>query len=426
MTKWPNVGLWGQFSSCEDGVTEAINQNFLTLDILSQASFTGFVANAASLPVSPSVGDTYITNDNDKINYYNGTYWTSLSSQDGWFAYNLTTNKFYYYDGTDWKIYDEFFVNNLGTSTDNAIARFDGVTGKLIQNSSVILDDNGNASGFKKVGLELLKTGEIIVSSITGADQTIPEMTQIHTNITSAVTSISDFTDPTDITKDELHTITNKSGAEVVIKNNARIVTGTGKDLKWKNGSSLLVRYSSVDSKLYVVGGVGGAGGGGGASIKWQTGFVDGAVEDVETTKTNSNVFIFNSGEEETTVCTYKVPKLYDTGTQKRMIVQVLAATGAVAAKRFKFEATVLMAKQGDTALKTRTVSVEIGPITLASGYVLYNLDFDITDSTGKVQGTSLQNDDSLYITLKRKNASADEMADIVYLLPNNTEVYDV
>ena len=35
-------------------------------------------------------------------------------------------------------------VNGPGSSTDNALARFDGTTGKLIQNSNAILDDTGN------------------------------------------------------------------------------------------------------------------------------------------------------------------------------------------------------------------------------------------------------------------------------------------
>lgn len=35
-------------------------------------------------------------------------------------------------------------VSGPSTSTDNAIARFDGTTGEVIQNSSATLDDNGN------------------------------------------------------------------------------------------------------------------------------------------------------------------------------------------------------------------------------------------------------------------------------------------
>ena len=38
-------------------------------------------------------------------------------------------------------------VTGPASSTDNAIARFDGVTGKLIQNSVTTIDDTGNASG---------------------------------------------------------------------------------------------------------------------------------------------------------------------------------------------------------------------------------------------------------------------------------------
>jgi hypothetical protein len=38
-------------------------------------------------------------------------------------------------------------VTGPASSTDNAIARFDGITGKLIQNSVTTIDDTGNASG---------------------------------------------------------------------------------------------------------------------------------------------------------------------------------------------------------------------------------------------------------------------------------------
>lgn len=37
------------------------------------------------------------------------------------------------------------------SSTDNAVARFDSTTGKLIQNSAVIIDDNGNTSGVRSI-----------------------------------------------------------------------------------------------------------------------------------------------------------------------------------------------------------------------------------------------------------------------------------
>ena len=42
---------------------------------------------------------------------------------------------------------DGVYVVGPGSSTDNAVARFDGTTGKLIQNSVTTIDDTGNASG---------------------------------------------------------------------------------------------------------------------------------------------------------------------------------------------------------------------------------------------------------------------------------------
>jgi hypothetical protein len=47
-------------------------------------------------------------------------------------------------------------VNGPASSTDNAVARFDQVTGKLIQNSGVILDDNDELSLIKKLNINMV------------------------------------------------------------------------------------------------------------------------------------------------------------------------------------------------------------------------------------------------------------------------------
>ena len=107
------------------------------------------------------------------------------------------------------------------------------------------------------------------------------------------------------------------------------------------------------------------------------------------------------------------------------MTVQVLAGTTSISGKKFKFEAVVSLAKEGVYGLNTRTVSVEVGPITVAGGYVLYNLDFDITSTTGQINSVDVVANDALYITIQRVAASSVELDDIVFLLPDNTEVYD-
>lgn len=56
-------------------------------------------------------------------------------------------------------------VIGSASSTDNAIARFDGTTGKVIQNSSVVIDDLNNVSGI----VNLTATGTtILATTLTG------------------------------------------------------------------------------------------------------------------------------------------------------------------------------------------------------------------------------------------------------------------
>lgn len=59
-----------------------------------------------------------------------------------------------------------------GSSTDNAVARFDGTTGKLIQNSVVIVDDSGNTTGVAALttsGIVTLGSGQVVKRAAAGA-----------------------------------------------------------------------------------------------------------------------------------------------------------------------------------------------------------------------------------------------------------------
>ncbi|MCC7509293.1 MAG: hypothetical protein IT464_07945 [Planctomycetes bacterium] len=59
-------------------------------------------------------------------------------------------------------------VTGPGTSTDNAIARYDGTTGKVIQNSGVTIDDSGNLSADGNV----LAKAKLLSDNGTAADPT--------------------------------------------------------------------------------------------------------------------------------------------------------------------------------------------------------------------------------------------------------------
>jgi hypothetical protein len=69
---------------------------------------------------------------------------------------------------------DGIYVVGPGNSTDNAVSRFDGTTGKLIQNSVITIDDTGNASGilsqqFSDGTAVTLAAGKMWYDGTTGA-----------------------------------------------------------------------------------------------------------------------------------------------------------------------------------------------------------------------------------------------------------------
>lgn len=69
-------------------------------------------------------------------------------------------------------------VTGPASATDNAIARFDGATGKILQNSGVLIDDTKNitgalslvASDFLQVGTNAVGTGSLYFSGLTSGN----------------------------------------------------------------------------------------------------------------------------------------------------------------------------------------------------------------------------------------------------------------
>lgn len=87
--------------------------------------------------------------------------------------YNSDTNDFEYYNGTEWKT-----LSSIPTfsSTDNAIARFDGTDGDL-QNSGVIIDDFDQITGVNQINVDNLQLNGNTLSStdINGNVNIIPD-----------------------------------------------------------------------------------------------------------------------------------------------------------------------------------------------------------------------------------------------------------
>lgn len=106
---------------------------------------------------------------------------TPVSSPiEGLLVFNTGANQtqgFYFWTGSYWSFLTPktgMEITSPGISTDNAAVRFDGTSGKIIQNSQVIIDDLSNISSVNSItvnGFTLTTNpaeGKILVSDATG------------------------------------------------------------------------------------------------------------------------------------------------------------------------------------------------------------------------------------------------------------------
>jgi hypothetical protein len=107
-------------------------------------------------------GEIAINNVDSKIYQNNGTTVVQvgagkLTALSDVVVTSPTTGQSLAYNGTNWVNSNAGAGDVVGaaSSTDNAITRFDGTTGKVIQNSTVTLDDNGNFVNVNSVGLDI-------------------------------------------------------------------------------------------------------------------------------------------------------------------------------------------------------------------------------------------------------------------------------
>jgi hypothetical protein len=102
------------------------------------------------------------------------------SPTEGLLIFNMGVHQefgYYYWSGSIWKMLKTDTGNEItgpSSSTDNAVVRFDGTTGRLIQNSLVILNDYSNltqVNNLSTLGFTLSSNpsiGKILVSDETG------------------------------------------------------------------------------------------------------------------------------------------------------------------------------------------------------------------------------------------------------------------
>jgi hypothetical protein len=184
-------------------------------------------------------------------------------------------------------------VTKAASSTDNAIARFDGITGGVIQNSVATLSDAGALAGVTSLTVDSLNLDG---DTITGGTSTIGLGTNIVETTASKILNGRSVFSPADIsTSGSNVTITpganktlkltnasltsidlidstvdgqeviliNATGNDVVVNNNIGangILTGTGSSVTLKNGAAFSFTYNNTTSRWNLVGGSGSGG----------------------------------------------------------------------------------------------------------------------------------------------------------------------
>jgi hypothetical protein len=107
---------------------------------------------------------------------------TFLPGQTGVVAFN----------GTDYVIVG---VVGAGTATDNAVARFDGTTGEILQSSGVTIDDSNNVSGVAQLNITTLDATNIEVTNIKAKDGTAAGSIADSTGVVTLASSVLTTTD---------------------------------------------------------------------------------------------------------------------------------------------------------------------------------------------------------------------------------------
>lgn len=96
---------------------------------------------------------------------------------NGLMVYDTDLNTPFTYEGSSW--IDSGNINGPGSSTDNALVRFDGTSGKVIQNSGAILDDSNNLTGVTSlvVGGSGSEASSLLTVNSTAQGMLPPRMT---------------------------------------------------------------------------------------------------------------------------------------------------------------------------------------------------------------------------------------------------------
>lgn len=242
MIKWPNIGLWGQFSPCEKGVLKAVNDNFFLLDLMTNAVVLDFIETDEDLPENPADGDAYISEESKNIFVFRTDKgWVEISPKDGWRFYVSSDEDLYLFNDGDWTIFsqDPIPKNIIEAKADLITGASAGTPQRIpitsVENSKLFYD--GDLPFWKHNGF---KKPRVISTNSTFGDEDI-----VYCNATSAAFTLT-FPDAEDF----VGRIVGAKKTDGSI--NAVTLSGTGLTTNTLNTLNETVFYQSVETSTNV------------------------------------------------------------------------------------------------------------------------------------------------------------------------------
>jgi hypothetical protein len=139
--------------------------------------------------VAPSQSKTYIVvNQSDASVVLKGSATTGVTIRAGQAATCV-------WNGADFESVASGDVDGPASATDNAITRYDGTTGKLIQNSGVTIDDSNNISGVVQLNATTLDATNLEVTNLKAKDGTAAGSIADSTGVVTLASSVLTTTD---------------------------------------------------------------------------------------------------------------------------------------------------------------------------------------------------------------------------------------
>lgn len=276
---YPNLDLYGNLKACEDNLLELINSNFFKLDSTWMVRAIDLVSE---LPSVASFGDIYILESGVydytySIEIFDGVSWQSIEVKNGMHFWIESAKDFFYLEDGVLKTFAETYgdVTGPSSSLNHSIARFDGITGKFITDSNVIIDDNGNIFGIADIYSEALYSNhsefnfsysENLITENLTTNSILGKTTNAILNIdTIETTSIfndlgiefaSEDIENISHSKNQassLFLITNKSGDSVFLNKDGNIEYSKDGDLEILNGDTAFILYDLASNKYRVI-----------------------------------------------------------------------------------------------------------------------------------------------------------------------------